>query len=63
MLPEVHGCGDECKNAARQQACMDASAQRRARRHLGCEDAKKRLDKILADNEMARRKKQPAKRR
>ncbi|XQJ28355.1 AN1-like Zinc finger containing protein, putative [Leishmania guyanensis] len=57
MLPERHGCGDACKNAARRQATADAAAQRRARRHLGNEDAKKRLDKKLEASEAARRKK------
>ncbi|GET90038.1 AN1-like zinc finger, putative [Leishmania tarentolae] len=57
MLPERHGCGDACKNAAQRQATADAAAQRRARRHLGNEDAKKRLDKKLEANEAARRKK------
>lgn len=59
MLPEVHGCGDACKNFCQRQATADAANQRRARRHLGHEDAKKRLDKKLADNEAARRKRQP----
>ncbi|KAG5499852.1 hypothetical protein GH5_03988 [Leishmania sp. Ghana 2012 LV757] len=57
LLPERHGCGDACKNAAQRQATADAAAQRQARRHLGNEDAKRRLDKKLEANEAARRKK------
>ncbi|KAK7200945.1 AN1-like Zinc finger containing protein [Novymonas esmeraldas] len=60
MLPERHGCGDACKNAAQRQATLDAAAQRRARRHLGNEDAKMRLDKKLEAGEAARRKKATA---
>lgn len=57
MLPERHGCGDACKNAAHRQATADAAAQRQARRHIGNDDAKKRLDKRLEAGEAARRKK------
>lgn len=59
MLPEVHGCGDACKNSAQRQATADAAEQRKARRHIGNDDAKKRLDKRIADGEAARRKKPP----
>lgn len=57
LLPEKHGCRDACKNASQRQATADAAAQRRALRHAGNDDAKKRLDKKLAENEAARRKK------
>lgn len=57
MLPERHGCGDACKNASQRQATADAAAQRQARKHIGNDDAKKRLDKKLEAGEAARRKK------
>lgn len=60
MFPEVHGCGDACKNSAQRQATADAAAQRKARKHVGQDDAKKRLDKRLEEGEAQRRKKAPA---
>ncbi|KPA85393.1 hypothetical protein ABB37_01705 [Leptomonas pyrrhocoris] len=57
LLPERHGCGDACKNASQRQATADAAAQRQSRKHIGNDDAKKRLDKKLEAGEAARRKK------
>lgn len=59
LLPEVHGCGVECKNAARRDAENAAIEQRRARKHLGNDAAREALAKRLAAGEAERRKKGP----
>lgn len=57
LLPEVHGCELECRNAARRNAESAAIAQHQARKHLGNDDARNALAKKIAEGEAARRKK------
>lgn len=59
LLPEVHGCEIECRNAARRDAESAAIAQHKARKHVGNDEARQALAKKIADGEAARRKKGP----
>lgn len=61
MLPEVHGCEIEARNAAHREAHEAARAQRQARKYIGHEEARNALRKRIEEGEAARRKKQPKK--
>ncbi|CAD2218920.1 AN1-like Zinc finger containing protein, putative [Angomonas deanei] len=57
LLPEVHGCGDACKNESHRQATADAIAQRKSRKHIGLDEEKKKLDKNIQESQKQRQKK------
>lgn len=57
MLPEVHGCGIEARNAAHRDAHAAARAQIQARKYIGHDDTRIALKKRIEEGEAARRKK------
>lgn len=57
LLPEVHGCGVDARVEAKRQATNDAIAQRKARKNIGNDEAKKKLQKRIQQGEADRQKK------